>query len=288
MTLLAERAMLASLHIGVWSGKAVDRAVTEEVSETHKADAREAGRYNKQLVAPKFLHKVGSVVSYGRSVHRTLTLPWDDDGTRILSTTGYEQYTQQMRLVRIKFDDAVKLFINGLSEYVDEARKRLGTMFNQDDYPSSDDIKSKFGLDVEIKGLSTAGDFRAQLSDATVKAIQKDIERRADARVEAAMKDVYQRIYNVTSKMAEKLKEFDPASSEGRFKDSLVYNVHQLAELLPILNITNDQKLIDLQARLKRELVEHSPEILRADPKARNETQRRAEAIAAKVKKLLG
>jgi hypothetical protein len=288
MTKLAERTVLAALHIGVWSGNAVDREVTTEVSESHKADVREAGRYSKKLVAAKFLHPVSSVVNNGRQVHRTLTLPWDDDGTRILSTTGYEQYTQQMRLIRQKFESVVKNFIGGLPECIKEAETRLGTMFSAADYPSSDDIKAKFGFDVEIKNVNDAGDFRAQLSDATVKAIQKDIERRANSRVENAMRDVYQRVFDVSHKMATKLAEYDPASSEGRFKDSLVYNVHELTELLPLLNITDDPKLTELQGKLRRELVEYSPEILRADPKARSETQRRAEAIAKKAKQFLG
>lgn len=288
MAKLSERAMLASVHISFWSGRSVDREVTQEVSERHQADAREAGRYNKQLVAPKFLHQVGTVVSYTRTTHRVLTLPWSDNGDRILSTTGYETYMNQMRTARIKFESAVKGFIGGMSEYVDEAKSRLGTMFNAEDYPTSDEINNKFSFDVEIKEVPEAGDFRAQLSDNAVKAIQKDIERRSEARIEAAMRDVYQRIYDCTAKMAVKLNEYDPENKEGRFRDSLVYNINELADLLPVLNITGDQKLVDLQLKLKRDLVEHSPEILRVDPKARSETQRKAQAIADKVKKFLG
>ncbi len=283
MIKLSERAMLTSLHIGAWSGSNLDREVTEEISERHKADAKDAGRYSKQLVSKKFLKQVGAQVSAARSVHRILTLPWDDDGTRILSTSGYQDYTDRMRRCRIQFEDAVTDFVKGMPEYIKEAKVRLGTMFDANDYPSAEDVKAKFSFDVEVKPVPDAGDFRAKLSDATVKSIVKDIERRSEARIEAAMRDVYERVYDCTSKMAEKLKDAD-----GVFRDSLVYNINELADLIPALNITDDAKLNDLAKKLKEDLVEHSPEILRSDAKVRQATAKKAEALAKKARSFLG
>ena len=289
---LSERAVLTSLHIGAWSGRAHDPDVTQEVSDSHKADAKDAGRYSKQLVASRFLKHVGSVINEARTAHKVLTLPWNDDGTRILSTTGYQDYTERMRLLRLKFEGAVSEFAAMMPEYIKEAESRLGTMFDPEDYPTEESVKAKFWFDVEINKVPEAGDFRAKLSDATVKAIVKDIEKRADQRVETAMKDVWQRIYDVSQKMAERLKEYQPKAgdqkSQGTFRDSLVYNVMELANNLDSLNITEDQQLRDLKKRLMDELVEHSPEILRADPAARSQTMRKAEAIAKKAKSFLG
>jgi hypothetical protein len=288
MTMLSERTMLVALHLGAWSGNAVDRQVTEEVSESHKADLTDAGRYSKRLASPKFFREVNAAYSLGRQTHRVLTLPWSDDGTRILSTMGYQHYTEQMRNIRYKADIAIKQFGEQYDDIKREAKVRLGTMFDGSEYPPSEAILNKFYFDVEIKPTPEQGDFRAQLADSTVKAITKDIERRTNARIEAAVADIYQRVYDSVGKMAKKLAEYDPTTKEGAFKDSLVYNINNLADLIPSLNITGDQKLDDLAKRLKRDLVEHSPEILRVDTKARSETQRKAEALAKRAKAFLG
>jgi hypothetical protein len=285
-TKLSERAMLASLHVGMWSGMAVDRDVSEEVSENHKAE-KDSGRYNKRLVASKFLSHVGGKINVARRSHRLLTLPWEDDGTRILSNTGYLHYTETMRLQQHAVRAATQEFIQSLPTYIDEARTRLGTMFNSEDYPSADELRSKFYIDVEIKPIPTGSDFRAKLSDDAVKHITQDIEDRCNERVEAAIKEVYQRVVDVTSKMAERLRGYEPGESTGVFRDTVVYNINELAELIPSLNITGDPKLDALAKQLKDDLVEHSPEVLRTNAKARKQTADAAERILKKAQTFL-
>src|ERR1700721_3487148 len=259
---LGERAMLASLHRGIWSGQKHDRQVTEDTAEAHKADLKEAGRYNKQLISRKFLAKVGSKMTVARQTHRILTLPWDDEGTRILSAQGYQNYTTSMRTCRLGVEAAAGKFIKNYPEYIRQAKVLLGNLFNEQDYPGAEELKKKFYLDVEIKPIPEAGDFRTKLADNTVKAITKDIERRTNERIEAAVNDVFARIVDVTGKMAERLGNYEPHTGEekasGLFRDSLVYNVSELADLIPSLNILEDPRLPALAAQLKAGLVDHS------------------------------
>lgn len=283
---LSERAMLASLHTGMWSGMAVDREVSEEVSENHKAE-RDSGHYKKRLISSKFLSHVGSKLDVARRTHRILTLPWEDDGTRILSNTGYLHYTESMRLHQHAVKAATHEFINSLPVYIEEARTRLGTMFNKEDYPSAKDLPDKFYIDVEIKPIPTGSDFRAKLTDDAMKAITQDIEDRCNERIEAAITDVYQRVADVTSRMAERLRGYEPGESTGVIRDTVVYNISELADLIPSLNITGDPKLDALAKQLKDDLVEHSPEVLRADAKARKRTADAAERILNKVNTFL-
>lgn len=283
---LSERAMLASLHISTWSGMAIDREVTDATNEDFKAQ-KDAGRYNKRLVSPKFLNGISTAHSNARRVHRLLTLPWEDDGTRVLATVGYMTYTTKMKECRLKAEAEVKSFLQNPDDYIKEAKVRLGDMFNVSDYPSSDDLKGKFDYDVEIKPMPEAGDFRAQLSDDATKAIVKDIERRSNQRLENAMNDVFSRIKETVQRMTERLREYTPAKDGNRaggiIRDSLVYNIYELAELLPALNVTNDKRIDELRKQLQDELVEHSPEILRADAKVRAQTISKADKILKKV-----
>jgi hypothetical protein len=290
MSKLSERAMLACLHIGCWSGSSHDREVTEEVSERHKADSKDAGRYSKQLISKKALHHVNSVAGVARRTHKLLTLPWEDDGSRILSTIGYQAYTEQMRLKRLAFEAATTQFCEQLPEFINEAKTRLGSMFEAGDYDDVETIRKKFSIDVEIKPVPEAGDFRAALSDQSTKAIVKDIERRTDMRLEQAMKDVFLRVADVTEKMVERLRAYKPGNGEpaqNLFRDSLIYNVQELGGLLPSLNITGDNRLFDLSTKLDA-LTEHAPEVLREDDKLREQTAAAAEKILKKVRDYMG
>lgn len=287
MTRLSERAMLASLSISSWSGMAVDREVTDATNADFKAE-KDAGRYNKRLVSAKFLQGITGAHSRAREVHRILTLPWEDDGTRVLATVGYMEYTKKMKECRLKAEAEVKAFLETPDAFIQEAKHRLGDMFNIDDYPAAEDIKKKFGFDVEIKPMPDAGDFRAELSDEHTKAIVKDIERRSNQRLENAMNDVFGRIKEMVQRMSERLRDYQPAKdgkkADGVIRDSLVYNIHELAkEVLPVLNVTGDKRIDDLRQQLLDDLVEHSPEILRADAKIRAQTISKADKILKKV-----
>lgn len=290
MTRLSERAVLAALHVGSWTGTLHDRAVTEEVSEKHHADSKDSGRYTKQIISKKALHHVNSTIGVARRTHKLLTLPWDDMGTRILSNRGYIGYTSQMSLKRQAVEAAAHQFCMGMDSHIAEARTRLGSMFNAEDYSSTEEVRARFYLDIEIKPVSEAGDFRAELSADATKAIVADIEARTEARLQAAVNDVFLRVVAVTEHMVERLRAYKPANGgrpENTFKDSLVYNVQELADLLPSLNITNDPRLDALQQRLVDDLAEHSPDILRDNDRIRAKTADKAEQILKKVRGFL-
>lgn len=291
MSTLNERAMLVTLHISAWGGMMFDKVVSEEVNESYKADRNEAGRYNKRLVAKQFLVEVGSAHSVARRTHKLHTLPWEDDGTRILSNVGYVQYQQAMQDCKRKTELAVKAFIKTLPDAIAEARSRLGTMFNEEDYPNEDELKEKFGLDIEIKNVPQATDFRVKLSDEATKAIVSDIERRCHTRLKWALNDVFERAAEKVKNLKEKLRNFQPPKGETRatgiIRESLISNMYEFAQMLDSLNVTGDPRIDELKKLLMDELVEHSPQILRTDAKVRQQVISKADSILKKVNSYL-
>lgn len=290
MSTLSERAMLVSLHISAWGGMAFDKEVTQEVNESFSADRKEAGRYNKRLVAKHFLAPVTAAHSSLKKTHKILTLPWEDDGTRILSSVGYDRYHADMLNGKRKAEGEVKKFMTPeiRTEYIKEARVRLGDMFNEDDYPSELELRKKFSIEIEVNKIPEAKDFCAKLSEEATKAIVKDIEQRCDKRLEKAMNDVFERVVEKVGNLKEKLKNYQPAKdgqkSNGIIRDTVVYNIHEFAQMMPLLNITGDKRIDDLRQQLLDELVEHSPEILRTDTKVRQQVLSKADALLKKVK----
>lgn len=288
---LSERTMLVTLHLSAYAGMMADAEVTAAANEAFGAEAG-AGRYGKKLIAGRFLNDVSNAHNSARRTHKALTLPWQDDGTRILTTAGFLQYQQRMKTEKAAVEEAVKLFVDRLPDAIDEAKVRLKGMFKPEDYPSAEELKGKFGFDIEYKSMPEAGDFRAQLSDEQTKHIIKDIEKRSKARVDRAMNDVWERILEMVGQLSTKLKDFKPAENgdkpNGSIRAANLYGIHEFAkEMMPILNITEDDRMDKLRVELMTDLMSHSPEILRSDTKARKETISKADAILKKVKQYM-
>lgn len=287
---LNERALLIKLRIGVWGASKVDDAATEEVIQDHRA-GEGSGKFSKRLVTKGALKEISSVCGQARKVHYALSSPWDDSGSRIITTMAYQKhYTEQISEIGTSFHGAVKRFTKDYPQHIEEAKKQLGTLFNTDDYPPVDKVRRAFKFEVEASSIPDANDFRAKLSDAEVNAISKDIEDRNNQRLQSAMNDVWERIKTMAGAMNDRLNKFKPGGlpysgekAEGVFKDSLVENMKELADLLPYLNLTNDARITDISKLLNSELCKYTPDQLRLDKKARKATAHAAADIIKKV-----
>ena len=85
-------AMLVSLRITAWSGRLYDRQASNHVAVHHDASAS-AGRYNKRLLPKAAFASMTATMSQIRKTHYEQTLPWDDQGSRLLTVANYERYT---------------------------------------------------------------------------------------------------------------------------------------------------------------------------------------------------
>ena len=290
MTALSERAMLARLNIRQWSARKLDRKVTDEVNTAHNASP-DAGRYNKRLVSKDALATIQKVANEARKMHYARTLPWQDEGARILSTAGYLDYTGKVRDLRAEFESAVDAFVSGYPDFVTDARSKLNGLFQETDYPPADDIRSRFAFSVAIDPMPVSDDFRCQLDAAQAEEIRADIEARTRDAITAATRDVWTRISLVVGHMAEKLKEYKPAvgpgaRAEGVFRDSLVENVRDLVAVLPSLNITGDPALAAIADRMQSLCRDDAAE-LRDNASARASVAAEADAILADVGQFL-
>lgn len=287
---LEERAMLVRLSMSAWSARITDKQVSIEVIETKQATSG-AGKFRKNLLNKDALKDINKIRGAARTAHNTLTLPWKDDGTRIITTETYDHYAKTMRDYRKKLTEAVDAFLESYDDHVKAAKDTLGKLFNKDDYPSIEEVRRQYDFDVETSSVPSSYDFRAKVSNKEAAAIAKDIERRATARLEQAMKDVWQRIATVTERMANRLEEYTPREglhdAEGVFRNSLVENVRELADLLPALNISNDPELVKIQKQMIDNLCAYDAQELREDDAARRKTAKKAKQILEKVSKYI-
>jgi hypothetical protein len=260
---LTERALLVALNISEWRGRRRDREVTDLVAREHGAD-REAGCYTKALVPKRFLAKIGQVRNEARALHMELTLPWCDEGFRILPVDLHLQYMEGIRVLRARFDQAVSQFLAAYDEAKNAARESLGTLYREEDYPSSSRLRKAFDLQIRPQPLPAGHDWRIDLPADAVSRIRQELEDRLEDAQRLGQADLYRRLAAVVSRMATTLSEPDKI-----FRDSLVGNIRDLCNLLPLLNIAADPGLDSLNRDIERRLASLDPGLLRIDPGVR-------------------
>src|SRR5712692_7711990 len=104
--------MLCTVSISAWSGYKYDREAYEEIAEIHGAD-KDSGRFNKRLVPRKDLKEITQIIGLGRRDHEFVTLPWSDNGFRVLPATAYMDHTETMRVHSAEFKAAVSRLVAG-------------------------------------------------------------------------------------------------------------------------------------------------------------------------------
>jgi hypothetical protein len=272
---LSDKALLVSVNISQWAARKIDKKATLTANVAHKADDS-AGNYHKKLLPHAAeLEAIGTLVSQARKYFYEQTLPWMSDGSRIISSKNYFDFTAQMKKIKSDFDHAVGEFTVAYPKLQKAAESKLGELYDAGEYPHPDEIAEKFKIEVTYLPLPDVKDFRTEISAAEKKEFEKKIKE-----VEtAAMKDCWERLYKVVKTAADRLSQPD-----AMFRESMISNIAEMVEILPKLNVTDDEDLE--KARIE---VEKTISGLSADDLRLNRTEReRASKALADIEKSMG
>jgi hypothetical protein len=285
---LSSRAMLCSLSISVWSARKHDVEASEEIAHQHGAQA-DAGRYHKVLLPKAALAEIQKIVSEARQEHYFMTLPWDDNGYRVLPAAAYMEHTDKMRALSSRFTPAVETLATRLNELLEEAKIRLGGLFRAADYPTPDELRAKYCFETKVMPLPDAGDFRVTMGEEEKERIKRQITAAVEASLQVASRELWQRLYEAVSHMAERLQAYKVTEDgvKSPFRDSVVTNLVKLVDILPKLNVTGDAELERLAAEVRASLLVDPNELRKSEP-LRTETAKAASEIAKKMMVYVG
>ena len=252
---IATSAMQVELNISCWNARKLDKKVSEEV-DTAKNTKVKAGNYHKHLLAGN--PHLDAVVKYAAKVrlwNTQQTIPWSDSGTRIVTMENLFNggYKRQLDDHKIEFERLAANFISVYPTLISAAAFQLGDLFDRDEYPEVESVAEKFKFKYSLIPIPTSGDFRIDIAEQAKAELVADYERQFTERLNNAMRDVWDRLYDCLSHMSERLASDDEGKRKV-FHGTLLTNAQELITLLSRLNVTNDPKLEqarrDLQAAL--------------------------------------
>ena len=278
---LTHDAMLVSLRITAWSGRLYDRQASNHVAAHHDASAS-AGRYNKRLLPKAAFAALTATISKIRSTHYEQTLPWDDQGSRLLTVANYERYTELVDGLRERIVRERARFIEDYDDNIDQARLDLGKLFRIEDYPSKEALQDRFGIRYRIVPVPDADHFMAKLASDDTARVRRDIEHQIEERLHDAVGDLYRRLGEAVERVSERLQE----GEDGKplvFRNSMIENIRDLVDVVPRLNIFGDDRLARLCQDVKDRIAHADPDTLRPSPQfnpnVRRQVKRDADAL---------
>ena len=204
-------------------------------------------------------------------------------------SAAYMDHTEKMRELSNRFTPAVEALAREFGKLVEQAKVRLGGLFRPEDYPAPDELRRKFSFETKVMPLPDAGDFRVTLGDEEKERIKRQITATVEASLQIASRDLWQRLYEAVSHLAERLSAYKVTGTgvEHPFRDSVVTNLVKLVDVLPKLNVTGDPELDRLAEQVRASLLV-DPQELRKSESIRNETAKAANRIATTMAAYMG
>jgi hypothetical protein len=277
-------AMLVEFNASVWTARKLDKSTTDEVTSNKNA-AKDAARVNKHLLAGRTeLEVIQQAVGRARQYVYDNTSPWSDSGLRLLPNTRFIKFAERMNEFDEEIAALVKSFIVIYPSLITAQAMALGDMFRRDDFPTPNDLVTKFSFRVNYMPVPTAGDFRVDVGNKAQEELKAKLESLTQERIDYAMADVRARLGERLKRISDRLTT-DYVQGEAktrRFHDTLVDGALEMCDLAKSLNITNDPALETARRELEQLLVGVTPSELRKDETIRQDVKKNVDAILDK------
>jgi hypothetical protein len=278
---ISARALLVNTTVRVWTGEKRDRAITREIC-TMKGAEDNAVRANKSLLG-EHIHGVQAAERAVRHAVNERTLPWMDDGTRILKGAVFMAFTEAMAEPIRQFDEAVEAFIAAYPEIKHEARRRLGDAYADSDFPAESSLKQRADLSAgaqhpglprePLRGRDRGGATQRRRSPAWHGQRCTAFAARPPAGTGCAHG-------NAPAAVPPHVRRQGTASVP---RQPLVENVRAIVRLAPALNLMDDPRIAALCADIERNLTGHDSEQLRNSDALRESVANEADAIRKRM-----
>ena len=278
-------AMLVEFNASVWTARKLDKSTTSEVVASKNAAAKDAARVNKHLLAGRTeLDVITQAVNRARQYVYDNTAPWSDSGLRLLPNRNFMAFAARMNEFDEEVAGLVKSFVAIYPTLITAQAMALGDMFKRDDYPTANEIMTKFSFRVNYMPVPTSGDFRVDVGNEAQAELRQRLEELNQERIDNAMSDVRKRLGEHLKRMSDRLTT-DYIAGEAktrRFHDSLVDGALELCDLTKVLNFTGDPELESARSTLEKILVGVDPQDLRKNEPLRQDTKKAVDAILDK------
>ena len=278
---IASSAMLVEMSISTWTARKLDKRVSTQVDLDNGAKTKVVNANKNLMAGTGVLDTIVKYAANARAWHISQTLPWTDNGSRLLPMSNFVNYKKQLGELEANYEALVDKFIIAYPNLVSAAAFQLGTLFDRNEYPDENSLKKKFKFTYSFFPVPTAGDFRIDINEEAKAEIMANCNSAYQDRLNNAMREAWGRLHDCLSRMSERLTD-NADGSRKIFRDSLVENGVELVTMLKHLNITQDPKLEQARRELQVAIGAHDLDSLRDNSNAREAVKLKVDTILSK------
>ena len=279
MSNIRNQVMLGRLSFKGWAGEIKDNTSSRQIEQAN--GAVEGASKAKKVLLPGVveLEAIQKFAAGCRTWWHGMSVPWEDGGARAYNAGRHIELMTDIGDRQRQYDQLVANFVLKYPTLYADQQFRLNHLFDPADYPAPGEIADKFGMYFSVRPIPNTEDLRVVegLTDQEVERLVQEARKAEQEQVTQAVANAYEKLYKVVKAMADKL--VVPIGEKGSiFRDSLIDNIREMANIMPGLNITNDPKL-DALTQQALVLTQYSPDDLKS-PGPRAEAQKKAATLA--------
>lgn len=287
--LLGQVALIVTIRTSCLGLTRTDKTASDQSTVEHNAIVG-AGRVvaNRLAGADAPIKKIRAIQKEAQDMGKGLSTDWN--GRRLMPNVNLEVFLREFNHYEAKFNHEVDQLVADAPRLIAQARANLGSYSVEP--PSLAEIKSAFRLDYVCEPIPDMSRYSASNLDSLLQiALRDQFEANTEAAYAYAQQDVLQRVAAPLQALVERLSAFDArvaAQDKGEdvkggfFRDTIITNVQDIANVFGSFNLFNDPALIKLDNQLK-EFFKFNAKDLREDQSARTHLSTRASEILAQL-----
>jgi len=270
---ISEQCVLVKLSVGTYAGNVKCDKLSKEAAATHGADEDAISTVLKAM-DPADRKDIMAARSEARAVWIGSSLPWEDNGMRLVPVGRYLKTKDALEVAKAKFEDAVQAAVGRYDEIAAKVHKRLNGLTPEVNFPDKAGFAGKFRFNVRTSAVSRASDIRlASLPAEEVEKIKASQEASVREQLFESQRDVLARVSKKLAHVVKKLEECNQPNTDKHFKDSLLTNVWELCDEMQGLNVVGSVKLDETLKRISDKFGAMNPDAVRESRTVRNEVK---------------
>jgi hypothetical protein len=226
---------------------------------------------------------VAAVRSEASTYWRTVTLPFPEAGIRLLPQNSLGLFANTMQTYRERLQESARELSSQYDTIKSQAQRRLGTLFNASDYPST--LDGLFDMEWSVVPIEPP-QYLMALNPEVFQQEQARVRERFESAVALTEHAFATELQRLVSHLAERLTGLHDGQPKV-FRDSAVENLREFFERFRRLNIRSDADLEALVEQAQQTISGIEPQQLRDSNRLRQMVARDFEQIQASVGELL-
>jgi hypothetical protein len=212
-----------------------------------------------------------------------ISLPYPEPGLRLIRQDDIPTFTVQMTTLKQDLDEAVDQLDGKYDELKNAARRRLGTLFNASDYPTS--LRGWFDVGYDFPSVEPP-EYLRDLSPQLYEQESQRIAARFNEAVQLAESAFTDELSKLVSHLTERLSGTDDGKPKV-FRDSAIENLREFFERFRHLSISSNEQLDELVVQAQRIVRGVEPQQLRDNQSLRQQIATQLSTVQASLDGLL-